>query len=104
MRQLRSVIGDHRYAAIVRASEVVLQALAFSLIRQGRKSEAMALLERAAGSGGSAEPSYLFGLALIDDGQQKRGIHILEKSTREHARRSRSAARVGIAGTGERRE
>lgn len=64
---------------------VVLQALAFSLIRQQRKSEAMALLERgAAASSGNAELAYLFGLALIDDGQQERGVRVLEAGL-EHA-------------------
>jgi Flp pilus assembly protein TadD len=50
------------------------------LIRQQRKSEAVALLERAEGGGGSAELSYLFGLALIDNGQQRRGMRVLEKA------------------------
>ena len=56
----------------------VLQALAFSLFRQKRKDEAIALLERTARDGQSAETSYLFGLALIDQGQKARGVAVLE--------------------------
>lgn len=59
---------------------VALQALAFSLIRQQQKGEALALLEQAARDSRSAELAYLFGLALIDDGQQKRGIRVLENA------------------------
>ncbi len=59
---------------------VALQALAFSLIRQQHKDEAMARLEQAASDGHSIELAYLFGLALIDDGQQKRGIRVLENA------------------------
>jgi predicted CXXCH cytochrome family protein len=59
---------------------VAVQALAFSLIRQQRKSEALALLERAARGGHSPEASYLFGLALIDDGQRGRGLQVLKEA------------------------
>jgi cytochrome c-type biogenesis protein CcmH/NrfG len=57
---------------------VALQSLAFSLIRQQRKSEAMSLLENASQKNHDVEITYLFGLALLDDGQSKRGIHVLE--------------------------
>jgi tetratricopeptide (TPR) repeat protein len=59
---------------------VAVQALAFSLIRQQRKSEALALLERAARGGRSRELSYVLGLALIDDGQRRRGMQVLEEA------------------------
>jgi Flp pilus assembly protein TadD len=42
--------------------------------------EALELLERAAHSGRSPELSYLFGLALIDDGQRGRGMEVLEEA------------------------
>jgi tetratricopeptide (TPR) repeat protein len=59
---------------------IALQALAFSLIRQHRKDEALVLLEHGARDGRSAELSYLFGLALIDAGQRERGVQVLEKA------------------------
>ena len=59
---------------------VVLQALAFSLIRQRRQSEAMVLLERATAKNQSMQLSYVYALALIDDGQQSRATQVLERA------------------------
>lgn len=71
---LREALAQHRDNA------VAMQALVFSLIRQQRKVEALALLENAARDTRNADMAYLFGLALLDSGQGKRGVQVMEEA------------------------
>lgn len=67
----------------------ICRSLALSLVRQQRKSEALALLGQSLKATGDTELSYLYALALDDSGQTRKAIEILEEAfPRAHGNRS----------------
>jgi predicted CXXCH cytochrome family protein len=72
--QLRNALGlrPNHPAAV--------QALVFSLIRQQRKAEAITLLKQMTRANTNAELAYIYAVALIDDGQSKSALRILESA------------------------
>lgn len=67
----------------------ISRSLALSLVRQQRKSEALALLARSLKATGDADLAYLYALALDDSGEPRKAIEILEQEfPRAHGNRS----------------